>query len=367
MNFEEILDFLARNTGYLKWGPTKLANKLGATEESCRRAIVEAKEKHKKIHGMNVSKMWKMPGSDKWGISLKHSDAIDYAELDEMVEKAFEKVNPIIRVKPPNPKKIAKGSLLLFLADQHIGAKTGEGQYDNHYDASEVSNRMDKLSKAAQSLTNLYGLDSAYLILLGDSLDGMDGKTTRGGHSLPQNMTNQEALECFLESHIQLIEDLREIFPKVEVHMTCNSNHGGDFEYAAHRMLELYYKKQNVDVRLYTRFLSHFKVGDISYIITHGKDKINKTRGLPKYLNSDTELYIAQYIREHNITGKVRVVKGDLHVDTDESGKLFSYRNVPSFFGGSDWVMDNFGITVPGVGYDIIKNGNLHKGIIDVI
>ena len=69
-----------------------------------------------------------------------------------------------------------------------------------------------------------------------------------------------------------------------------------------------------------------------------------------------TENYINEYIRYYGIKGNVLVVKGDLHQDALSNGKQFSYRNVPSLFGSSKWIMSNYGFTKPGVGYDILTD-----------
>lgn len=353
----------------MKWGPERLAQKLNAEESACREALDTVKGIYGSVEGMSISKLWKPPGSDKWGVSLKAQEGIDLSTLDEMVEKAYRKVfsNPVKQQKKILPIKNAEGDLLIFLSDQHIGAKTGEGLYENHYDRKEVFRRMENLLHEVTILTDTFPVSKIHLVLLGDSLDGMDAKTTRGGHDLPQNMTNQEALECFFDSHVYLIHGLYELSSTMDIHLTANSNHGGDFEYAAHRMLQIYVQHAyDINVMMHTKFLSHFELDDMCYIITHGKDKQHRKKGLPKYLNPDTELFLEQYIRANKITSEVRVVKGDLHVNAEEQGKLFSYRNVPSFFGGSDWIMENFGITKPGVAFDLVSFGNLYSGVLNI-
>ena len=40
---------------------------------------------------------------------------------------------------------------------------------------------------------------SIYVCDLGDAVDGWNGYTTRGGHKLPQNMSNKEVFETYVE------------------------------------------------------------------------------------------------------------------------------------------------------------------------
>ena len=64
---------------------------------------------------------------------------------------------------------------------------------------------------------------------LGDLLDGYNEKTTRGGHSLPQNMSNEEAFDCALEFKILLLDLLTPHYLELYFNNICNDNHAGFF------------------------------------------------------------------------------------------------------------------------------------------
>jgi len=77
---------------------------------------------------------------------------------------------------------------------------------------------------------------------LGDSMDGLNGETTRGGHKLPQNMSNTEAFDTFVNVHKLFYYSLflSGFSAKYEVYHLTNSNHGGEFGYFATRALQEY-------------------------------------------------------------------------------------------------------------------------------
>jgi hypothetical protein len=312
--------------------------------------------------------MWSI-GKDHMGVSLERDDQLDLEALDEIIADAFKKI-PQPEFPELSSVPDTGSELFVWLSDQHIGAATSDdGLYENPYNEEEVHKRFAKLITEIIKLNKAHRIAKIKVGLLGDTFDGMDRKTTRGGHDLPQNMTNREAFECFLTSHVNFINSLTTyITSDVELHITANSNHGGDFEYVAHRAFQIMFDYHpTVQSILYPKFLGHFETDRRCYVLTHGKDKKNRFKGMPKNLNEETENFIAQYLRKHKITKPVRVIKGDLHTDTEERGNLVEYRNVPSFFGGSDWVHDNFGLCTPGVGYELqTPDGFLFKGIFEI-
>lgn len=372
MKLEDVIKFLNSRPGYLKVGDERLAKRIGSTVATCREAKKFVKENMEEvidtppIENMKIKKAWKYPGSQKWGVSYALEDEVDYSKLDELLENAFSKIELIDIPRTTTEKKGSE--LFIYLSDQHIGAEVKNAQYENEYNNKVVHQRMRKLVSKISELDDIFYVSKIYLVVLGDSLDGMNSLTTRGGHTLPQNMNNIEAFECFISSHTNLLYNLSYICSNIDVHLTSNSNHGGDFEYIANRALQMYFKDtEHIDIKVYTKFINHFETNNYCYIITHGKDKKNLKYGMPKNLNEKVEIQIAQYIREHSITKPVKVIKGDLHLYNYEYGKLFEYKNVPSFFGGSGWVSDNFGKTIPGVAYEIQKDGFNLSGKIDLI
>jgi hypothetical protein len=64
---------------------------------------------------------------------------------------------------------------------------------------------------------------------LGDFVDGYNGETTRGGHALPQNMSNTECFKIASKFKIELAKKLAIHGVPLEFHSVVNDNHGGDF------------------------------------------------------------------------------------------------------------------------------------------
>lgn len=70
----------------------------------------------------------------------------------------------------------------------------------------------------------------------------MNGETTRGGHKLPQNMSNTEAFDTSVNVHKLFYYSLflSGFASKYEAYHLTNSNHGGEFGYFATRALQEY-------------------------------------------------------------------------------------------------------------------------------
>ena len=96
----------------------------------------------------------------------------------------------------------------LTYTDVHIGMETDP---DNNSMYAIEWNK-DEILRYAKNLVQvtIQEKQSPLLVVdeLGDFLDGLNAKTTRGGHSLPQNMTNEEAFDCALEFKMILIDGL---------------------------------------------------------------------------------------------------------------------------------------------------------------
>ena len=93
----------------------------------------------------------------------------------------------------------------LIITDVHIGMETNK--YDNSmyavkWNKEEVLKDCKRIAEAAikERQSNFIVVDD-----YGDLMDGFDGKTTRGGHELPQNMTNEEAFDTAVEFKIKQI------------------------------------------------------------------------------------------------------------------------------------------------------------------
>lgn len=255
--------------------------------------------------------------------------------------------------------------VVIYLSDMHIGAFVSPlSIYSNPYNKAEVIRRMDVILDQLFDLNRIYkGFNNIYVCNLGDSLDGYDGQTTRGGHSLPQNMCNKEQIHTFIECMNYFFTRLSE--------MECNflnyicvgeSNHDGDFGYAANVALEAILSHRGVNCTIFDKFIGEFMVGDTTFVLCHGKDNKDMFKNLPLTLDVKTENFINEYLDNKKIYGKVVFVKGDLHQSATTYGRRFTYKSVGSLFGSSEWIHKNFGNTLACTDYSIVSENSIIDG-----
>jgi hypothetical protein len=194
--------------------------------------------------------------------------------------------------------------------------------------------------------------DSNTLVIdeLGDFLDGFDGYTTRGGHKLPQNMTNEQAFDLGLEVKMMILDSLAPYFETLIFNNICNDNHAGAFGYfvnsAFKQMAEKRYGEKVV-VNNHRQFMNHYFMGETCYIISHGKDDKTLKFGFKVQLESKGLEKIDQYCKQNDIYAlakKIVFKKGDSHqalFDMATSDDFF-YFNYPALSPSSQWVQNNF-------------------------
>ena len=204
------------------------------------------------------------------------------------------------------------------------------------------------------------------IVDLGDAMDGYNAQTTRGGHSLPQNLSNKEAFETFISTHKGFYTALfySGFASSYEVYHVSNSNHGGEFEHFATRCLEEYIKAsyKGIKFEILDKFITPINIDNHTYLLSHGKDVEDMKFGLPLTLDPKTEQYIINYVIHHKIpTDNLHFIKGDLHQASTQQGKHFRYRNVPSVYGSSKWIMTNYGFTKSGCSFDLINGDNINQ------
>ena len=70
-----------------------------------------------------------------------------------------------------------------------------------------------------------------------------------------------------------------------------------------------------------------------------------------------------EWLDSKGITGnKIHFIKGDLHSNNMNSCRKFTYRNVLSLFGASDYSNYNFSRNAYGVSYDLFIGENIISG-----
>jgi hypothetical protein len=238
---------------------------------------------------------------------------------------------------------------VLTYSDTHIAMDTNA---DNNSMYAEMWGEVE-LFRSLESMTQNIINDcvSSNLVIdeLGDFLDGLNGYTTRGGHKLPQNMTDEDAFDIGLKFKIELIDRLHIHFETVTVNNICNDNHAGSFGYfvnsAAKNLIENKY--ENVTVNNHRQFINHYFIGDICFLITHGKDDKTLKFGFKPQLDSKGLEKIDQYCKQNDIYKKAKKIvfkKGDSHQALFDmcTSDDFYYFNYPALSPSSQWVQNNF-------------------------
>lgn len=282
---------------------------------------------------------------------------VDYlAEITNLFKGfKFDKIKPFKNTKSQKALKIT-------LADMHVGMSVKENSlFSYRYNKQDFLNSMDLVYRSAIDEYNANGKFDLLIIQdLGDGLDGYNNQTTRGGHALEQDMSNNEAFKTYIEVKLNLINKLytSNIANKITVKNTVNCNHAGDFGYMANYAIKLacdnIYK--DVEIDIYERFIEHFFYGEHCFIQCHGKDKKYMKNGMPLRLNPVTETFINQYIDRYQIKSKfIHFEKGDLHQIGYDCRKKFDYINFMSLAPPSNWVQHNCADAYSGFTLQIIE------------
>jgi hypothetical protein len=237
----------------------------------------------------------------------------------------------------------------LVFTDVHIGmdaSDKGRSLYPSEWNEDILFERLEKMisyTLAKQNSNILYILD------LGDYLDGFNGYTTRGGHSLPQNMSNQQAFDIGFLFKTMLITHLSPFYDKIYVRNVCNDNHSGDFAYFVNQFFKTYVERdlQNVIVTNQTLFIDHELIGNYCFVTTHGKDTHNLKFGFRPKIDANQINKIVGYLNTNQLLNKgyeIIFEKGDSHLYLFDSSSsdVFKYYNYPAFSPSSNWVATNF-------------------------
>ena len=114
-----------------------------------------------------------------------------------------------------------------------------------------------------------------------------------------------------------------------------------------------------IEVKIFERYIEHFKVENHTFVLCHGKDAKDVFKNMPLTLNDKIENQINEYLDYNEISGKIHFVKGDLHQTAITYGKRFRYKSVASFFGSSEWIHKNFGNTRAACDFDVIDGDSI--------
>lgn len=313
----------------------------------------------------NVKHYWHK--GKHYSINVNAQKETDYAQaLEDILSRyTFEKKKPtLVKLNTYNPKAIKA-----TLSDMHVGLNpnpNNKSLFGYEYNEEIFNQHIDRV---IESVLKEYSSNGAFDLLLiddlGDSLDGYNGLTTRGGHGLEQNMTNEQAFSTYVKGKLRLIETLIDagVANSYEVRNVTDCNHSGSFGAIANisikMILERVYEKDIVKFTILERFMEHFEYGVHTFILTHGKDGKYMFKGLPYTLNDKTTAFINEYIDHYNInTRYIHLEKGDLHRIGYDRTKKFDYRNFMSFAPPSAWVQGNFGDGYSGFSLQVIPKYN---------
>lgn len=252
--------------------------------------------------------------------------------------------------------------LMLHLADFHIGAKCESySLYENPYDKGEIKRRLDV---SLQHINELGTFDTIVVNILGDMIDGMDNQTARRDHYMPQCMDNKEQFQTYLELMIWYIGELKKFCNKLKVYCVPCGNHGGDFEWGANIALQNQCGLIHNDVNftLFNTYFGNYKFKNATYLICHGKDAKFMKKPMSLELTDKTKNFILEFIRKNNLCGNIHVIKGDLHSGAISSCEAFTYRNVLSLFGASDYSAYNYTPNSYGISYELFINNQMLNG-----
>jgi hypothetical protein len=257
-------------------------------------------------------------------------------------------------------------ALFVYISDTHVGAMTEtDSLYENTYNADVFKSRINTLFYEIVKLKLTHGkFEKLYIVNLGDCIDGMNNTTSRGGHHLPQNLSNKQQFDVYISTMCELFDALfvSDLAEQLQFISVGDSNHAGDLESILNKTIEIYLnaKYPQIETKVFDKFIDHVFYRDNCMIFTHGKDGTNMKSGYPLVLNDATENKINEYIFERQINSKnIHFVKGDLHQSATQEGKRFRYKNVKSLYGSSKYIHTNYGNTKSATEIEVISaDGN---------
>ena len=286
----------------------------------------------------------------------------DVTEFREFVHNIKLDTNIVLRI--PSITSDDK-AIVVYLSDMHIGAEVSDTSiYDNNFDEVEARKRlMEKTLPYIKQLTLLSQCSKIIICNIGDSLDGLDKQTCRRDHFLPQNLSNREQFNFYVQLMVEFFTDLSScgLYSEISYYSVPGGNHDGDFGYFANKALEAYLHilNPNINVKIFEKFIDSFSFNQHQFILCHGNDDKDMFKNMPLTLNDKCENQINDYLYDKNIQGKIHFIKGDLHQSATTYGKRFRYKSVGSFFGSSEWIHKNFGNTKACCDIDIIDGENV--------
>jgi len=270
---------------------------------------------------------------------------------EDHVEEIFSRI--LSEYKLPPVEKIEQPVVETFdrliFTDVHIGmdaSRKGLAMYAEEWGAEMLWKRINiMITKTLACKTS----DVLYVDELGDYMDGFNALTTRGGHHLPQNMTNEEAFDLGLSIKLHLASTFSQHYKYVVFNNINNDNHSSSFSYTVNSAFKhiVDVKHENVEIVNHKKFMSYYVVGDHCFVITHGKDDRHMKYGFKPVLDSKQIYKIDQFLKNEGIyklAKHIEISKGDSHQCLFDmcTSDDFHYFNYAAFSPSSEWVQLNF-------------------------
>lgn len=290
-------------------------------------------------------------GQQKFNIVLDYKeeesvDSIDFkAVIDGIIGSTY---------TPKGGYHFGGGQLVtrLVYTDTHIAMCTDIEETSMYATPWDEKSLMETLEIMCEHIKRNKVGDTLIIDDLGDVLDGWDGYTTRGGHKLPQNMSNQKAFKVALQFKMAMLDILNPYFDTIICHNVSADNHSGSFAMILnHAFMRVAVEKyDNVEVINYEKFIEHYFVGRHAFVLTHGKDHKSLKFGFKPKLDSVQIEKIEHYLK-HNHQGSVYKTADFIWVDKGDSHQLlfdystaqdFMYMNHIALSPASEWVMTNY-------------------------
>jgi hypothetical protein len=258
----------------------------------------------------------------------------------------------------------------LVWTDVHVGmdaSRKGLALYATDWNEKVLTSRIEEMIRfvLANKKSDLLIIDE-----LGDFMDGWDGETTRKGHKLPQNMTNEEAFDAGLNAKMLLINTLASHYNHIICNNICEDNHSGSFGYVLNSAFKAVTDciHPNVVINNHQKFINWYNVGKHTFVITHGKDSRNLKFGFKPQIDCRSIEKIDQFLKNNGIYKHAEFIefsKGDSHQALFDmcSSDDFYYFNYPAFSPSSEWVQTNFKKGRSGFVFQVIEKNSNNRSI----
>ena len=178
------------------------------------------------INPANVPYLWLKTKEASLFVRNPHFKVAEI-DFDKVISECMEGRVKVKKIKTPKSELVDR----LIWTDVHVAmdaSRKGLALYPMDWNREVLMSRIDLMVDfvLANKTSDILIIDE-----LGDYLDGWDGETTRKGHKLPQNMTNEEAFDCGVKAKMYLIDTLANHYKFITCNNICEDNHAGAFGY----------------------------------------------------------------------------------------------------------------------------------------